>query len=61
MIFSRKGNIMYKIEFYEDKNGKSDVADFIRDLRFFMHIIRITNLSYSTISSKRHRKHQSVK
>lgn len=23
---------MYKIEFYEDKNGKSDVADFIRNL-----------------------------
>lgn len=23
---------MYRIEFYEDKNGKSDVADFIRNL-----------------------------
>ena len=23
---------MYKIEFYEDKNGKSDVADYIRNL-----------------------------
>lgn len=23
---------MYEIEFYEDKNGKSEVADFIRDL-----------------------------
>lgn len=23
---------MYKIEFYEDKNGKSDVADFIKNL-----------------------------
>lgn len=23
---------MYKIEFYEDKNGKSDIADFIREL-----------------------------
>lgn len=23
---------MYKIEFYEDKNGKSDVANFIKDL-----------------------------
>lgn len=23
---------MYEIEFYEDKNGKSEIADFIRDL-----------------------------
>lgn len=23
---------MYKIEFYEDKNGKSEIADFIKEL-----------------------------
>lgn len=32
IIILRKGNTMYEIEFYEDKNGKSAIADFIREL-----------------------------
>ncbi len=32
IIFLRKGYTMYEIEFYEDKNGKSEIADFIKEL-----------------------------
>ena len=29
IIQLQRGNTMYEIEFYEDKNGKSEIADFI--------------------------------
>lgn len=32
IIQLQRGNTMYEIEFYEDKNGKSEIADFIREL-----------------------------
>lgn len=32
IILLRKGNTMYEIEFYEDKNGKSKIADYIKEL-----------------------------
>ena len=28
----RKEHTMYEIEFYEDKNGKSEIADYIKEL-----------------------------
>lgn len=33
IIESYKGSIMYEIEFYENKNGKSEIADLIKDLK----------------------------
>jgi len=32
IIFLKEGDDMYEIEFYEDKNGKSEVSDYIREL-----------------------------
>lgn len=32
IIVLRKENTMYEIEFYEDKNGKSEIADYIKEL-----------------------------
>ena len=32
IIQLQKGNTMYEIEFYENKNGKSETADFIKEL-----------------------------
>ena len=32
IMILRKEHTMYEIEFYEDKNGKSEIADYIKEL-----------------------------
>ena len=32
IMLLKKRNTMYEIEFYEDKNGKSETADYIKEL-----------------------------
>lgn len=42
---------MYKIEFYEDKNGRSDVADFIRNLNEIAATSKGSRINFNKIAA----------
>lgn len=51
IISPRKGTTVYKIEFYEDKNGKSDVANFIKDLNVKAATSKESRINFNKIAA----------